>query len=251
MRRYSKQLSYNISKRTDTIKYIVVHDTGNPSVGADAKAHFDYFNGGNRSSSADIFVDDREAWIVNDYNKYYAWHVGDGKGKFGITNANSVGVEMCINKGGNYEQALYNTAAVVLELMEELNIPAKRVIRHYDASRKNCPASMSADSWKLWKRFKEILTKEDLTMNQYDELKKEIAELTETVKLLATELYELKNQMTYNYIDDNMPEWARPTIQKLSDKGVLKGDENGLNLTEDLMRILVISDRAGVYDNLK
>ena len=45
-----------------------------------------------------------------------------------------------------------------------------------------------------------------------------------------------------------MPEWARPTIQKLVDKGVLKGDGNGLNLTEDLMRMLVINDRGGLYD---
>lgn len=57
-------------------------------------------------------------------------------------------------------------------------------------------------------------------------------------------------EMIYNYIDDNMPDWARPTIQKLVDIGILKGDENGLNLTEDLMRMLVINDRAGLYDNL-
>ena len=54
--------------------------------------------------------------------------------------------------------------------------------------------------------------------------------------------------MVYNYIDENMPEWARPTIQKLVDKGILKGNENGLNLTEDLMRILVIYDRSRIYD---
>ncbi len=56
--------------------------------------------------------------------------------------------------------------------------------------------------------------------------------------------------MIYNYIDDNMPDWARPTIQKLVDKGILKGDENCLNLTEDAIRILVINDRAGLYDKL-
>ena len=52
----------------------------------------------------------------------------------------------------------------------------------------------------------------------------------------------------YDYVDDNMPEWARPTIQKLVDKGFLKGDEDGkLGLTYDLMRMLIINDRAGVY----
>ena len=73
-------------------------------------------------------------------------------------------------------------------------------------------------------------------------------ELVNAVSNLAEKVDKLTNPMIYNYIDDNMPEWARPTIQKLVDKGILKGDENGLNLTEDLMRILVINDRAGIYD---
>ncbi len=46
-----------------------------------------------------------------------------------------------------------------------------------------------------------------------------------------------------------VPEWGRPTIQKLLDKGWLKGDENGaLGLTETAVRLLVINDRAGLYD---
>lgn len=53
--------------------------------------------------------------------------------------------------------------------------------------------------------------------------------------------------MIYNYIDENMPEYARPTIQKLVNKGLLKGSGGGLNLTDDLLRLLVINDRAGLY----
>ena len=68
---------------------------------------------------------------------------------------------------------------------------------------------------------------------------------------MGTELEELRNtakSVIYDYVDDNMPEWARPTIQKLVDKGFLKGDEEGkLGLTYDLMRMLIINDRAGVY----
>lgn len=247
MRRYNKQLSYNISKRTDTIKYIVVHDTGNPSIGADAKAHFDYFNGGNRSSSADIFVDDREVWAVNDYNKYYAWHCGDGKGRYGITNANSIGVEICVNQDGDYNRAIANTVNIVRTLMDELNVPLKNVVRHYDASRKNCPSSMSKNNWESWDKFKERLNG-GLTMSEYQELKKELTEITETLKILASEMAGLKYPMIYNYIDDNMPEWSKPTIQKLVNKGYLQGDDKGLNLTDDLLRILVINDRAGLYD---
>ena len=87
----------------------------------------------------------------------------------------------------------------------------------------------------------------ELNMTQYEELKNALADLTETVKILAVELENMKHPMIWNYIDDNMPEWARPTIQKLADRGILKGDGNGLNLTEELMRLLVINDRAGIY----
>lgn len=237
MRKIIKQMAHNRSKRYEAIRYIVVHDTGNPGIGADAKAHFDYFNGGNRGSSADIFVDDREVWVVNNYFDYYSWHCGDGGGKYGITNANSIGVEMCINMDGDRARAIDNTAAVVRQLMQDLSIPIDRVVRHYDASRKNCPASMSKDGWLQWYEFKKLLSEEGLTMSQYDELKAEINALREE-----------KTPMIYNYIDDNMPEWARPTIQKLVNKGLLKGGEEGLNLNEELMRMLVINDRAGLYD---
>lgn len=242
MKTFNKQIAYNFSVRGEPIRYIVIHDTGNSSAGANARAHFNYFNSANRSSSADIFVDDDECWIVNDYHKYYSWHCGDGQGKYGITNSNSVGIEMCVNSDGNYEKAFRNTVDVARKLMEELNIPFDRVVRHYDASRKNCPASMNKGDWHKWNEFKDLLKEsEELTMPQYDELKKMISDLSDKID-------RLENPMIYNYIDDNMPEWARPTIQKLVDKGVLKGDGNGLNLTEDLMRMLVINDRGGLYD---
>lgn len=83
---------------------------------------------------------------------------------------------------------------------------------------------------------------EELTMTQYEELKQLIVKLTAAVD-------ELKKPMIYNYIDGNMPDWARPTIDKLYNKGLLKGDENGcLNLDIGMMRILVILDRNGVFD---
>jgi len=44
------------------------------------------------------------------------------------------------------------------------------------------------------------------------------------------------------------PLWARPTIQKLIAHGLLRGDGTGFNLSEDMIRMLVINDRAGLYD---
>ena len=81
----------------------------------------------------------------------------------------------------------------------------------------------------------------ETTESEDVEMKEKIAELENRIKAL-------ENPMIYDYIDDNMPDWARPTITKLVSKGLLQGDKDGkLGLTEDLMRMLVINDRAGVY----
>lgn len=74
------------------------------------------------------------------------------------------------------------------------------------------------------------------------------AEFEQIIKRVENLENKMKNKMIYNYIDGNMPEWAKPTIQKLVDKGYLQGGEKGLNLTDDLLRMLVINDRAGIYD---
>ena len=87
------------------------------------------------------------------------------------------------------------------------------------------------------------LIKEDLTMAQYEELKNEISQLTETVKVLATELSNLKHPMIYNYIDNNMPEWARSAVSWAVKNGILNGDENGLNLDDKDLRYITMMYR--------
>ena len=207
-----KHIAYNRSRRTDEIKYIVIHDTGNTGRGANAESHYKYFNGGNRGSSADFFVDSIQALQVNDYTKYN----------------NSIGIEICINCDGNYSEAFENAVRLTSQLMSELNIDINHVVRHYDASRKNCPQSMSLNGWSNWHYFKELLGEtEELTMEQYEELKQEIANLKTEIKKNSTAN---GGTMIYNYIDDNMPEWAREPVQGLVDKGILAGTDEGLGL---------------------
>ena len=56
--------------------------------------------------------------------------------------------------------------------------------------------------------------------------------------------------MIYNYMDDNMPSWAKPTIQKLMDRGIISGtDDNELGLTMDIIRTLVIIDKTDGFEN--
>lgn len=148
-----KQLiNYNFSKRNGEIKYIVVHDVGAVST---AQNNRDYFAGGNRNASADFFVDSNNIIQIIDYHKNYSWAVGDGRGKNGITNSNSVSIEMCLESNMQpSEETIQNTLDLVKYLMNELNIPIDRVVRHYDASFKNCPQSFSANNWAKWQEFK-------------------------------------------------------------------------------------------------
>ena len=53
--------------------------------------------------------------------------------------------------------------------------------------------------------------------------------------------------MRYNTMAE-CPDWSRETVQKLIDKGYLGGDGQSLDLSRDMVRILVIQDRAGSFD---
>ena len=54
-------------------------------------------------------------------------------------------------------------------------------------------------------------------------------------------------EVRYNTVDE-CPSWARETIQKLVDKKYLDGTGKGLDLSYDMVRTLVILDRAGNFD---
>ena len=251
-----KQMAYNHSARREAIKYIVIHDTGNTDRGADALRNFQYFNTGDRGSSADFFVDDTRCVQANDYSKYYSWHCGDGHGKYGITNSNSVGLEICVNSDGDYNTAFNNAVAFTKQLMNTLGIPIDRVVRHYDASRKNCPASMSKNSWALWNTFKQKISEsEDLSMSQYEELKamieaanRENARQNDVINIMGQEIQYLIQQdeiakRRYNSVAE-CPDWAQEAIQYFVDRGDICGDESGkLDLTYDMVREKVFDYR--------
>ena len=66
----------------------------------------------------------------------------------------------------------------------------------------------------------------------------------------ADKMFQSKENV-YNYTLE-IPEWARPTVQKLLDKRYLKGNDKGeLELTYSMLKLLVINDRAGVYDLIR
>ena len=143
-------------KRTSPIEYIVIHYTAN--LGDTAKNNADYFAREIVKASAHYFVDETETWNSVPEDSI-AYHVG-AKQYFhpASRNANSIGIEICMqDKQGRLRQASIDRAAqLVRDLMAKYDVPADRVIRHYDVTHKNCPAPMVSDR-ALWAAFQKSL----------------------------------------------------------------------------------------------
>ena len=151
--------NYGSKRNTNTIKYIVIHYTGND--GDSDQNNAKYFQGKNRGASAHYFVDD-DSITQSVKDNYVAWHCGGDKYYHAkCRNSNSIGVEMCDTvRDGTYNLSAKTRANVVVlvkELMKKYNIPIDNVIRHYDVTHKKCPAYFVSNSAE-WKKFKAELT---------------------------------------------------------------------------------------------
>ncbi|WP_044294475.1 N-acetylmuramoyl-L-alanine amidase [Robinsoniella peoriensis] len=137
-------------------RYIIVHNTDNFNAGANALAHAKaQYNGNFDNMSAHYYTDDGETVYQAASNGSGCWHVGVNYGGrlFGtVNNKNTIGVEICVQAGYDFDKAFNNTAEFVRQLMVETGIPAERVLQHYDVCAKNCPSQIRAKG--LWEEFK-------------------------------------------------------------------------------------------------
>jgi len=165
------------------IEYIVIHYTaGVTSRGGTAANTAAYYNTTSTQVSSDFIVDDKTVVQYNpDIKNRYTWHCGGTYyGNKGGTfyricsNVNSIGVEICstnsTGKMTNPNDAYYsftdaavaNAVLLTRQLMQEYNIPAEKVIRHYDVTGKLCPGivgwNAESGSEKEWEKFKSRLT---------------------------------------------------------------------------------------------
>ena len=172
-------MNRNHTKKKRTKKdiiYIVIHYVG--ALG-DAFANTEYYKNNDVGASADFFVGfSGDVWQGNDFYNYYSWHCGGGMqssegGRFyGLcTNANSIGIEMCVKKKNTSTMNATDTdwyfteeteqacVELVRHLMEELDIDIDHVIRHYDVNGKYCPNPYLDQYHKgAWDRFKKRIT---------------------------------------------------------------------------------------------
>lgn len=148
-------------------EYIVIHYTGSPFQGIDRTVHYMTEYQSERSAHyivdgeriAQVVAIDDSAWHVSDgsVNRRYergkdaeAWHNSDAGAAF-RGNRNSIGIELCVTKTDKKSVKVGDTdweftcgtvetaAKLVAALMNEFEIPLRRVIRHMDATGKPCP----------------------------------------------------------------------------------------------------------------
>ena len=263
--------------RTQPVRYIVMHYTANN--GDTARNNCDYYHRvGGLQASAHYFCDEHGAMqSVRECDT--AWHCGArAYWHPECRNGNSIGIEMCSRKraDGSYyikPETVANAAALAREIMQRYGIDTEHVVRHYDVTGKRCPMPW-VDDPAQWAAFLAMLTpehpneEEEEHMTRYNKIDDVPAWAQDTVRalvdagalggvgggnldlsmdmirgLVVGTKYAAACNPRYETIKD-MPDWAQEGVQRLVERGALKGDADGnLNVTMDMLRTMIVCQR--------
>ena len=231
-------------------QFVVIHNTAND---APAINEINYMHESDDYRSFHFAVDDTSIVQGLPLDKN-GWHAGDGTN--GRGNRYGIGIEICYSLSDSnkarFEKAQENAAELTAYLLNKYGwgMDRNRIKKHQDFANKYCPHRTLSDyGWKYFlnlveRKYKEMYERGDDPMTAeekkaFDALKKEVASLKKEVDGV---------KVKYNAAD-KCPEYAIPTVEKLIGKGHLKGDTKGdLKLTDQMIRTLVILDRAGIFD---
>lgn len=123
-----------------TPTYITIHETDNTDAGADAERHAKYLaeniDAAKRPVSWHFTVDDTKI-VQHLPTNEMGYHAGNSAG-----NQQSIGIEICVNSDGNFEQAVKNAIWLVKKLMNDHGIPVSRIVPHRHWTGKNCPRNL-------------------------------------------------------------------------------------------------------------
>ncbi len=163
--------------------YVVIHETDNWSKGADAKAHATAMKNGNLAGTVHYYVDSKSIYQTLDHADG-AWAVGDGKGKYGITNRNSINIEICVNPETDYYVAVDKAEQLAASLLKQYGWGTDHLKRHYDASRKNCPRRIQAEGrWPEFAQKTAAYMKGQTTVNNITNTTKSNVTLTNKIEV--------------------------------------------------------------------
>lgn len=210
-------------------KGIVIHYVGNPSSSAIANRNY-FENTGNASAHYIVGLEGEIIRCVPEDE--VAWHSGrayDPKYNEQVKKNNSmyIAIECCHpTEDGKYNTKTYNSlVSLCKDICKRHNFKEKDILRHYDVSGKACPLYYVRNE-SAWKTL-----------------------VTDIIKTYENEEEKGDDFIAYRTYED-IPSYGKPTIKKLIDKGLLVGNGQGeINLTESMLRIFVVHDRAGLYNN--
>lgn len=210
-KKMAKSISYGNKRSLNSIKYIVIHYTGNN--GDTAKGNANYFATSNtRQAGAHFFVDksgeiyksinmNRIAWAVG--GKY---NISNGAGSYygKCTNTNSISIELCdCITDTNWDQKI--AARKLVKYIQKKCPNAKIIIRHWDVNGKSCPAPFIDRGNKKWKIFLDFIN------DDYEFTAKVIkkAALRKSPKLIKTNKIGTINKGAFIRIDRMNGNWGR------------------------------------------
>lgn len=161
----ARSCSYGDKRSHSDVKAIVIHYTGNN--GDTARGNANYFATSNtRSAGAHFFVDrdgviyrsipmDRIAWAVGGSKYPDCAKTGGGK-YYGIyRNANTVSIELCDIASKDPSPKQIKATKWLISYIRKHCPNAKKVIRHFDVTGKDCPSRMCGNKAgeKRWNAF--------------------------------------------------------------------------------------------------
>lgn len=199
--------------------------------------------------------------------EHRGWHCGSGSN--GSANNTHIGAEMCepacikytsgaificsdLSAARTAATRTYNAAVELFAMLCEkydLDPLADGVILSHKEGHQRGIASNHGDPEHLWTQLGLSYTMDSFRAAVYRAILNAHPERNNTASVKAAQA------SRYNTVGD-MPEWAKPTIIKLVDAHRLNGggsahDSDGrpadLDLSLDMLRLLVINDRAGLY----
>lgn len=240
-------------------KGVMIHSTGanNPwllrYVGPDdgllgENLYGNHWNRPGVSACVHAFIGRRADGTVDTYQtlpwNYRGWHCGRSG------NDTHISFEIC-EDGLADEDYFRQTYQAAVELTAylcqtyDLDPMAPGVVVDHAEGYEMGIASGHSDVRHWWSRFG--ATMDDFRQEVNNQLKGMI-KMTMTKEELQALINEsidaYRNKNRYEHLED-VPDWAKPTVEKLVAAGVIKGDGNALNLSYDLCRSLVILDRLG------
>ena len=211
----------NATRPSSSIKYIVIHYTGN--INDTARNNCLYYRDAKIQASAHYYVDGQNIYqSVRDNHAAFAVGLGARKEPYikwpsmwkKITNSNSISVEICGSKNSmeGTPETKDTAAQLVADLLEKYNLTPECVYRHYDVTGKSCPA-WAVESPAKWSSFL------NLVQNYFN--REEVAD-----KMVdSQENYEVFKKFMERYLEEKSkedPSWDDEAMAYCKGRGLIK-----------------------------